>query len=570
VRSIPVAIVAGALIASAAMADVTANRADLIWSGLPDLPGWWAEFGRPGWIADSWMSPQGPWVLAGHARGGWDLQEPGRAPRALPEPGPGSADTPLASYDSVVVRLGEGGAWSGFRGALATAYGLPAPREKRGAETVVDLGSGDFAYDDNALMVDRVDSLAWVRGEAMGSNRGAFGSTDLGGRHRWGVSTGLTRGRHQLEGTLSQRGVAARLLDEEEESNDGASGSVTYRHRANHWRGSVTGARGYDHHESFGTFLTSLRDASGGVVMAEVQHEAGLEARVEARREHVSRTESEEFEAATSEAWAVLGLRRPWGDGELSAAVGGGRLGATGDWDVAPSLHYRTAFVGGRAHLGAERVLHGAWSDLAAGQSPFVQSSWVGTAELELGARPQFLRASLLAGRTHNRAIFGRVPLTDHGLRLGQTRDPDSYDFGLLWAEVETQWWRRVRLGGEGFGLVRRSGSAQPRVDPGYGYRGWVETGFRAFKGDLGAVVRVGLEGVGERDSERAPGPVLPGYATTAAQVQLSLASAIVTIRVRNLEDELHEEPWIDVVTDLQALGPGREFRFVLTMLLGN
>src|SRR6185295_16238172 len=108
----------------------------------------------------------------------------------------------------------------------------------------------------------------------------------------------------------------------------------------------VTGARGYDHHESFGTFLfTSKRDASGGVLMAEAQHETGLEARLEARQARVSRTESEAFEAATTEAWAVLGLRRHWGDGELSAVLGGGRLGATGDWDVAPSLHYRTAFV---------------------------------------------------------------------------------------------------------------------------------------------------------------------------------------------------------------------------------
>ena len=550
---------------------MTASRADLVWSGLPDLPAWWAEFGRPGWIADSWMSPHGPWVLAGHARGGWDLQEPGRAPRGMPEPGPGPADTPLASYDSVVVRLGEGGAWSGFRGALATAYGLPAPREKRGAETVVDLGSGDFGFDDNALMVDRVDSLAWVRGEALGANRGAFGSTDLAGRHRWGVSAGLERRRHGLEGTFAQRGVGARLLDEDEESNAGGSGSLTYRYRASHWRGSLTGARGYDHHESFGSLLlTSRRDASGGVLMAEVHHESGLEGRLETRQARVSRTESEPFEAATSEAWAVLGFRRPWGDGELSAAVGGGRLGATSDWELAPSLHYRTAFVGGRAHLGAERVLHGTWSDLAVDEAPFLQSSWVGTAELEVGTRPRVLRASLLAGRTHDRAIAVRVPLTDLGLRAGLARDPDAYDFGLLWAELGTQWWRRLRLGGEGFGLVRRSGPTQPRVDPGYGYRGWMETGFRAFRGDLGVVVRAGVEGVGERDSEFDPGRVLPGYATTAAQVQLSLASAIVTFRARNLENELHEEPWFDAATGLQALGPGREFRLVMTLLLGN
>jgi hypothetical protein len=95
------------------------------------------------------------------------------------------------------------------------------------------------------------------------------------------------------------------------------------------------------------------------------------------------------------------------------------------------------------------------------------------------------------------------------------------------------------------------------------------------FTGDLGVEAYAGVDYVGSRDSEFRP-QRLPGYATSSAGVLFRLVDATITIRARNLENHFPEEPWLDASTNLdpalasQALGPGREFRFALTLNLRN
>jgi hypothetical protein len=79
-----------------------------------------------------------------------------------------------------------------------------------------------------------------------------------------------------------------------------------------------------------------------------------------------------------------------------------------------------------------------------------------------------------------------------------------------------------------------------------------------------------GAEGVGARESEIAAERVLPAYATSSFGTTIRWGDVWITVRARNLENEIHEEPWEDAESGLEALGPGRELRFALTAVLHN
>ena len=139
----------------------------------------------------------------------------------------------------------------------------------------------------------------------------------------------------------------------------------------------------------------------------------------------------------------------------------------------------------------------------------------------------------------------------------------------------------RTSLGADGFALARDLSVVEPRVDPGYGIRSWLAWRHSAFQGDLRFTLRADLEAVGGRESqggilglcgdpESLPPRALPGYLTAGATGIFTLADAVVTVRVRNLEDRPREQTWIDCSTFSEALGPGREWRFAVTVRLSN
>ena len=176
------------------------------------------------------------------------------------------------------------------------------------------------------------------------------------------------------------------------------------------------------------------------------------------------------------------------------------------------------------------------WTDLAPGQSRFLQSVWL--SGLEVNGRAQHARGRLAfsAGRVRDRAVVARFPLADLSLRAGFRADPGDYDFGLF--EGSGQWTLASVTPCAALALARDAGTLQPRVDPSQGFRSFAEWGFAAFQRDLGVRFRGEAAGVGTREVQSGAPEVLPGYVTFAASVILVLDDARVTIRASNLEDE--------------------------------
>jgi hypothetical protein len=121
--------------------------------------------------------------------------------------------------------------------------------------------------------------------------------------------------------------------------------------------------------------------------------------------------------------------------------------------------------------------------------------------------------------------------------------------------------------GGSGYVLWRDVSALQPRVDPaaGFGIHGEARTAL--FQRDLGVALRGEVEGVGAREGEFTSRP-LPAYLTFGASLTLTLADATFTLRARNLENKRREEVWLDPVAGVEALGPGRELRLMLSWKL--
>jgi hypothetical protein len=560
----------------------------LIEDSVPDLGAWWAQPGEPGWTPSSYLGIPFLPTLAGHVTGAWSERDPGAAPSALPWPGV-PARRPIAWSDSAASALGLGSAWSGFDGSLG---GVAAPRtqfDRRTAHGVFRFATGDLGVDQNSLAFERGDSLAWGRVEAAAGKRGAVGPLGLAGAHLWGAALGTTRGRHRFDAEFAQRGYGAELFERtEREAASGQSGSIGWR-----WNGGTryVGARlerGFDGHQSYDDgsnfyLLYSRRDAQESRARLEAGQTLGraaLDARFEVADAEVRRLTpqgdpafnllDQSFDRRERAWWSALGATTPVADGVLRADLGLGYSRALDRTLLAPGL----GFAFGDARLGgrvlAMRVVRPVWSDLFAGQAPFLQNTWGGGFELRgAGAaarRSWTASAGLLVGVTRDRAIWLRHPIQDLALRFGALPDPSRTGFALATSGVD---WRRGAwgIGVSGFALGRDPSAAQAQVDPNVGARTHLDTRFALFKGDLGVHLRVESAWVGARQSE-ATSARLPGYATSSASAGFTLGDARIVLAARNLEDVAHEEGWLDPRTGAIAKGPRRDVSLAVTWLL--
>lgn len=571
VRALPRAAVLVAL--TLAAVEARAAGPPSLW---PDLESWWSEPGNPAQTPDGWLGIPFPRSLAGLVRGSWTLETPGRAPEALPWPGVLAARRPAVWYDSVRAGAPAGGDWGGPDAGLAEVQGLRRTPVERRARSVFSLASGDFGTDAYGLGFERGDSLKWLRAEAATARRGPVGALGLAGSHVWGASGGLARGRHRFEAAYTERGSAGELREAlAAEAAAGESGEIGWRYLEAHTTLGLRLMRGHDHHESFdnsfGTVLPySRRDAqeNRAVIVAEHATAAGLlGARLDWRQGAVRRSDDPTFDVRGNTWWGAGAFQRRVMDGRLRLEVGGGRLGGLGRSAWAPRASYAFGAGAVQGQVFAARLITPVWTDLASGQAAFLQRTWAGG--FELLARPASrvnAHTSLLIGLTRDRALLVRYPLEDVWLRVGTTADPERYGFGL--AELGLDW----RAGGLGAGtsgyvLWRDVSALQPRVDPGTGVRAYGEYRCAAFQRDLGIAVRGEIEGVGVREGEFS-NRRLPEYLSFGGSMTMTLADATVTLRARNLENRRREEVWVDPVSGVEALGPGREFRFMLSWRL--
>jgi len=75
---------------------------------------------------------------------------------------------------------------------------------------------------------------------------------------------------------------------------------------------------------------------------------------------------------------------------------------------------------------------------------------------------------------------------------------------------------------------------------------------------------------VGPRESESVSPRRLDGYVTSGASAIVTLGDAMVVLRMNNLENQRHEEAWIDLATGREALGPAREMRLSVMVRLSD
>jgi hypothetical protein len=552
------------------------DREDLVTSGAPDAPSWWAEPGRPGFAPDVASGVAYPWVLAGHVVGAWSIDDPD-LPELGPYPGIVGVQTPLAWMDSLELRVGGASGWDGFQGALAKAAldrALPFRVRARTRSTAdLTLGSGSDALDGNGLAVGRGDSLSWWRAGTLSWKRGSLGDLGPAGRHHYFVSGEWTRGNHSLRGRLAQAGSAAELVSREAQDASGAGGTLRYGLAL---RGSEVGlevGRGYDHHESFGGLLPySRRDAHQRHAVAEWNRSGGSWGlRLEARDEWVTRVTpfvGETPWTATS-LWLAGRVRGSRGPARIEASLGAGRHDASDVTALAPALRMGFGERAWTATLHAERVVAPVWSDLAAGQDAFLQSTWKGGGELAWRDGRRQLAAGWVMGRTLDRALLARFPFEELWLRQGFGRDPEPFDFGLATASADWRG-RMVSAHGEVFGLLRDEDAPQATVDPDRGGRLSVETGFSAFAGDLGVKLRGEVAALSGHENPVPGGPWVAGDWTYGLTTSLTLSDAVITMRFRNLENERRILPWTVPATGEGALGGGFEFRLGLAWRLYN
>ena len=557
-----------------------AGAAALAGSGLSDAVSWWGEPGRAGWLPGAWLGMTPPASLAGLVVGGWQLEEPGRAPSSTPWPGVCQVRSPLAWYDSLEVRGMGGGALAGFGGTLAALRGHTPAGERR-ARSTFSLVNGSAGLDENALTLARGDSLQGFGVDVESGKRGAMGGIQVAGRHQWGARTNLTRGHHQLEASVAQRGAAAQLAGLEEQSASGQSGAAGWR-----WQRGGTGwtaalSRGWDRHGSSGGLLAySSREAQETRLAAgfgQVRDGREVGARVEWTEASVRRFGSGAFSRECRGLWGALRAELPAAGGRLDLALGAGRHGGAERFEIAPSAEFRVRALGFDAALGLERMLAPVWADLAPGMEPFLQRAWIGSMRLATAQPGAWrTRASLRAGRVYSRALLERLPLEEMWLRRGVSAEFGTYDLAL--AEGGLEWeGRHAGAGLEGFGLAHRS-TATPdglaraaRTDPDAGFRAWVGGRFTLFGGDLGVDLRGEAAGVGAREAQVEPPRRVPGFVTFGLVGQLTLLrDAVVVLRARNLEDRVRTQLWTDSATGLPALAERRNLTLSFVWRLFN
>jgi hypothetical protein len=491
----------------------------------------------------------------------------------LPPPGTVGAQAAIAGFDSLHVSAGEGGAWEGFEAALGRARAGPGidgrPGDGRRARTDLTFTSGSNGLRDNAVSLWRGDSLGGLRIEAASGERGAAGGI-AGGRDLYGIAGATVRGPHRIEGAFAHRRANARLAGGEAEDARDEAGRVAYRRLGDRWRLTAALVRGYGHHDSDGPGGTlperrRLADATAGDLTIE---RAGTRDRWGVRgswRETAVTPDAQAGGRVRARAlWGAARWQGPVGEGELEIAVGAGHHDALRATPVAPSLVWRFRGAPWDGRVTFERLLTPVWSDLAPGESPFLQDTWAGG--LDLGAASPGggrARAGFLAGHTRHRAILERRPLEALALRSGMRAEAQGYDFGLVTAEAG---WRTRRWGIaiEGFVLARDASALQPQVDPARGGRALIEAGFSLFGGDLQVRPRCEVWAVGPRESEAVPSRALPGYGLLTGALELTVADATVLIEGRNLGDHRTVRTWVDSATGVEAPGPGRELRMSL------
>lgn len=555
-----------------------AGREALVGSGVTGVSGWWGAGGRAGWLPDGDLSGGHPWSLAGLVAGTWVLEEVGRSRPTFPSPGGAGAQSPLAWFDTLAVSAGEGGAWEGFEAGLARVRaGLPITRtagDGRRPRTEILIANGSYDLRDNAASLWRGDSLGGLRLEAASGERGVAGGVTGSGRDLYGIAAGSVRGAHRVEAGFTHRRSNAQLVGGESEDIRGEAGAGSYGYEGDRWRLGATLSRGYDRHDSRGgAWLEQRRLADATAAAVTVARRSGSRAWGVRGSWRESGVRADADSGGRERARALWGAARwqiPLGEGDLELALGAGHHTAVGRTPFAPSLvwSFRGSPWRGRVTFG--RVTTPVWTDLAPGQSPFLQDTWAGGLDLGLGVAGGTgagAGVGFLVGRTAARALVGRLPLESLARRAGFRADPGDYDFGLLLGEAH---WRTRRWGAsiEGFALAHDASALQPQVDPARGGRIATDLTFRMFQGDL--VVRPRLEAwaVGARESEASPSRPLPGYGILGAALELTIADATVLIEGRDLADRRGVRTWVDSMTGIEVTGPGRELRVALNWRL--
>jgi hypothetical protein len=363
-------------------------------------------------------------------------------------------------------------------------------------------------------------------------------------------------------------------------------------------------SRGHDHRESselprFDPFLDiplyhlfAEREAQDNAALAEVtfRHEERTRGfRLELHRSQVRRSDDAlhgfvqpATDVTQQTAWLSARDQRPLAKGTLELQLGGGHVDSPVSekerWQLAPSATWRIGPATRRLRVYAERVVTPVWSDLAPGVGPFVQDSWIGGADVTLGdVTRQWLEVGGLAAEIGNRAWLQVTPVRDIALRYGWSADlvrvRDAM-FTVATGVRRTNW----ALEASGYSRVRPQGSRPAQVDPAVAGRARAETGFRAFNGDLGVLLRVEAAWVGPRENESlpeyfTPPRPLPGYGTYSAGIALRLADATLALRATNLEDIAHPQSWTDPSSPFPGVpadGSGRQYRFDLSWPLFN
>ena len=554
----------------------SASREELLGSGRVSVPDWWGAGGRAGWLGDGDLGLAPPWTLAGLVAGAWGFEGPGRPGRVLPSPGIQGAQEPLAWCDSLAISTGEGGGWEGYDATLATARGGQSLVRETGEDprprSDVTLMRGDLQASDNAIGFSRGYTLRGLRIEAASGRRGTSGGVAAAARDLYAVAAATTRGRHRVAGLFSHRRSSASLTGGESEGARGDAGGAEYRYRAERWELSAALLRGYGYHDSRGgpwAEQRRLADATTGRLAFERSGTTQrLGVRASWREASVAPDANVPARPRARELWGATRWQRPLGDGDLDLRLGVGHQSALAMVTVAPSLEWRYRAAPWDARVAIERLVTPVWVDLAAGEHPFLQDTWAGG--LEVGATVVGggrARLGFLAGHTDHRAILSRLPLEAIALREGYRADPLGYDFGLLGAGAawrSAHWWAAL----DGFVLARDASALQPRVDPGVGGRASLEAHFHYFQGDLG--VRPRIEGwvVGVRESEATPSRTLPADGTINGLIAFSIADAVILFEGRDLMDRRIPQTWVDGATGVEAVGPGRQFRFTFNWRL--
>jgi hypothetical protein len=556
---------------------VTGRGADGI--SEPDLVSWWSAPGRPGWTPDVDLGTSFAWTFAGHSLGGWSRRLEEAPVLDLPWPEASDARRPLVWSDSLEAASEPLGAWLGPDAALSTVTSQHVPTRSMRARSIFRVDNGDFGVSRFSLIFERGDSLKWLRYQASSGTRAGPAPLGSAGDHVWDLTTSVTRGMHTFSGNIGQRGAAQELTQGVVYEDAGAqSGRLAYRLSDGGRSAWVTFTRALDRRSDIisdaGLPVSySRRDAQENRL--ELGGETPLlggtvAVRGSASRQRVLRTFDDSFEARDNAVWGAVSYARPAGPGALRLELGGGNSTALDKHLIAPAGSF--TFGSGETHgrVFAERLVHPVWSDLAAGQAAFLQSTTALGLDAEGAGGLLHGRGALMAGTTRDRALVFPYPIEDIWLRVGASQETSRYDFVLVTAAARAEA-RHLALGGELFALSRDQDAAEPRPEPDQGGRGWLEARFRMFAGDLGVRLRAESAEIGARDSKTGgPETRLPAYWSSSALAFLTISDATVILGWRNLENQRHSETWIDPQTGQLALSPGRQFRLTLTWRLMN